>query len=250
MSFYKNYGIIYKITSSSGKSYIGQTIMIDSKGKSRDHMTRFEEHCKEAYNNQSGCVILNNAIRKYPKDSFQVEKITICHVHILDMYETFCIKFYNTLEPNGYNVREGGSNGRHSLLSRKRMSLSKMGNNNHNFGKPRSTKTKKAISDAKHGKKHHFYGKNLTQVHKKALSNVRKKYDKSLPMYMCYVKARPTHYCSEGYAICNHPNGKRKYFTSSKLTLEQKYNLAFKYLTELDNRNAVQRLNVSGLEKD
>ena len=224
--------------------------MESSNGRRRDHITRFKEHYREAYTNTPGCTILNNALRKYPKESFSIEIITVCFLDIIDALEIYYIDFNKCLEPNGYNIRKGGSNGRHSELSRKRMSLSKMGEKNHNYGKPRSKKAKAAISKSKRGEKHHFYGKSLSINHKKALSKSRKKYDKSLPMYICYIKARPKHYCSEGYAVCNHPKGKNRYFTSSKLSMGEKYKLALKYLKELDNKNAVQRLNVSGYEKD
>jgi hypothetical protein len=57
------------------------------------------------------------AIRKYGKDDFEVK--TICIVSIEDMYdhEKHYIKTYNTLHPNGYNMTEGGKNGKHCEAS-------------------------------------------------------------------------------------------------------------------------------------
>lgn len=247
--FLKDYGIVYKITSPSNKIYIGQTLMVDSRGKRRDHMTRFKEHVAEAMSLARGCKILNNAIRKYPLDQFKVEIITICHVNVLDMYETYCIKHYNSLEPNGYNVRTGGANGTHSEASRQRMSESKMGEKNYNYGKPRTDATKAHISEAKKGEKHHFYGKTFTDVHKQKLSKAHKKYDSKLPMYISYVKARPSHYGGEGYAVSNHPNGPNRQFTSQRYSLKEKLQYAMGYLKQLDNKNAVQRLDGDGHEK-
>ena len=81
------------------------------------------------------------------------------------------------------------------------MRESKLGEKNHNFGKPRTEETKRAISDAKNGSKHHFYGKELSFEHKLALS----KSHTELPMYIVYVKARPEHYTSSWYSVVNHP---------------------------------------------
>ena len=43
-------------------------------------------------------------------------------------------------------------------------------------------------------------------------------------MYIVYVKERPSQYQSSGYAILNHPVLKHKYFTSKKLSDEEKLN--------------------------
>jgi hypothetical protein len=111
------------------------------------------------------------------------------------------------------------------------MRLSKLGSNNPNFGKSRSDKTKQKISDAKKGENHHFFGKELSYEHKIKLSISHKTTD--LPMYLVYIKARPSMYQADGYAVLNHPNGKNKYFTSKKKSLEEKYNNALNYLNSL-----------------
>ena len=113
------------------------------------------------------------------------------------------------------------------------MRLSKLGNKNPNFGKPRNDETKKKISESKIGYKHHFYGKELSQEHKLKLSISHK--SNNLPMYMVYLKSRPKYYVDEGYTIANHPKGKNKTFVSKKLSLEEKYNKALNYLNELNN---------------
>lgn len=53
-------------------------------------------------------------------------------------------------------------------------------------------------------------------------------------MYLVYIKARPSEYQSEGYAITNHPKCKTKYFTSKKISLNEKYDLALNYLNEIN----------------
>ena len=161
----------------------------------------------------------------------------------LDEYESKYIESLNTLEPNGYNVRTGGNVSKHSDESRERMRLSKIGELNHNYGKPRSDSTKNAISVAKSGEKHHFYGKTFSEEHKAKVALAHRKSHSELPMYMVYVKERPEHYVSSGYAIMNHPSLKNKYFTSKRLSEDEKFKSAIEYLNSMD---AVQRLNGSG----
>lgn len=223
-------GIIYCLTSPSGKKYIGQTI--------RDFDKRFEEHCV-----RKECIILYNAIQKYGKDNFKKEILLECKNVFLDKYEIKFINLYDTLYPNGYNIRTGGSNGLHCDYSKEKMRQSKLGNKNFNFGKSRDEKTKEKISNSKKGEKHHFFGKELSTEHRLNLSKAHKKDD--IPMYIVKLKARPEVYQSSGYVVINHPYLKTKYFTSKKFTDEEKYNMALEYLI-LNNMNAVQRLNGNG----
>lgn len=213
-------GYIYCITSPSGKKYIGQT--------RRNCEKRFNEHCKLT----NSCILLENAIKKYGKNQMKLEVLEEIENDLLDVCEQFYIELFSTLEPNGYNIKSGGETGQHSELSRQRMSISKIGEKNHNFGKPRSDETKLAISQAKSGENHHFYGKNLSIQHKLQLSKSHKKTKPELPMYMVYVKERPKYYQGSGYAIVNHPILKDKYFTSKKYNEEEKYKLAFEYLNQ------------------
>jgi group I intron endonuclease len=226
-------GVIYCLTSPSGKQYIGQT--------KRPIEKRLKEHCS----NCSGSIILKAAIDKYGLNTFNVEILLQVNNTLLNDYESKFIEVYNTMEPNGYNVRSGGSQqSTHSIESRQRMRESKLGNKNHNFGKERSKETKQKISEARSGKKHHFYGKSLSESHKLKLSNSHKK-ESTMPIYMVYVKPRPKQYQCEGYAIVNHPNLKNKYFTSKTLNLDEKYKLALEYLQSY-TMDAVQRLNGNG----
>ncbi len=225
-------GYIYCLTSPSGKKYIGQT--------RRSVEKRVLEHAALS----GTCVILEHAIRKYGIESFTVEVLAETDDNELNTYEIKFIEQYNTIEPNGYNIRAGGSNGKHSDASKQRMRESKLGEKNHNFGKPRTVETCAKISDAKSGIKHHFYGKQLCYEHKLALSKSHK--TDNLPMYLVHINERPKMYQGEGYAVINHPTLKTKYFTSKKLTLEEKLELATKYLESCD-MDAVQRLNGDGL---
>ena len=212
-------GVIYCLTSPSGKKYIGQT--------RRSFEKRLREHSKC----NTGCVILNNAIRKYGIDTFECEVLLEINDEHLNKYESMFIDLLNTLEPHGYNIRTGGVyNSTHSSESCDRMRLAKLGENNHNYGKPRSDVVKAKISSAKSGINHHFYGKTLSDEHRAKLSSSFKKYDKTLPMYVAYVKERPSAYQSAGYVVKNHPTLPTRYFTTKTKTLEEKLLQATEYL--------------------
>ena len=90
-------GIIYKITSPSGKIYVGQTIQ-DFNHRIRNHKC-----------NSSGCTALKSAIDKY-KDQMKYEIIEEdVSQEQLDEREIYWIKELNSLTPNGYNLTSGGN---------------------------------------------------------------------------------------------------------------------------------------------
>lgn len=226
-------GFIYCITGPTGKQYIGQTKRAVDK--------RWKEHAK-CYGN---CRLLENAIAKYGSESFKIEVMLETNNEFLNDYECKFIDFLDTIEPNGYNIRAGGvKSSTHSQNSRERMRQAKLGTNNHNFGKPRTEETRRKISESKSGQNHHYFGKTFSNSHRLALSKAHKKDD--LPIYMVFVKPRPTQYQADGYAVVNHPLLKNKYFTSKNLTLEEKFAKANEYLQSTDT-SAVQRLNGNGL---
>ena len=209
-------GCIYKLTSPSGKIYIGQT--------TRSFEQRFREHCCKSKGNS----IIFNALEKYGAEKFTKEILLVCDNDLLDENEMFFIKKFECLEPKGYNIRTGGSTGKHSDESKDRMRQSKIGSKNPNYGVPRSDKFKTIMKQKKSGKNHHFFGKQLSIQHKESLSKSHKK-DSTLPMYLVSIKPRPEVNSQGGYAVVNHPILKNKYFTSRKFTDEEKYKLALNY---------------------
>ena len=209
-------GCIYKLVSPSGKVYIGQT--------SRTFEKRFKEHCSGT----SGGTIIEKALKKYGPENFITEILLICDDNLLNEYETDFIKKYDCIEPKGYNIRSGGSAGKHSDISKERMRQSKLGCKNPNYGKPRSDKFKEIMKEKKSGENHHFFGKTLSIEHKQALSISHKK--TFLPMYLVCIKARPEMYSYGGYAVTNHPVLPNKHFTSKKFNDEEKYKFALNYL--------------------
>jgi hypothetical protein len=89
-------GIIYKITSPSGKVYVGQTIQ------------NFNERIKSHNRKDSGCTAISRAIQKY-KNQMKYEIIeNNVPQEQLDEREIFWIKEINSLTPNGYNLNTGG----------------------------------------------------------------------------------------------------------------------------------------------
>ena len=119
--------IIYRKTSPSGKSYIGQTI--------RSEKERWSQHIRDSKKgNDDKCRLLNNAIRKYGADKFTSEILIECDEDKLDYFETKFIKAYNTLTPNGYNLTSGGnSNKKFSDDSKLEMRKSQLKSNDHKF---------------------------------------------------------------------------------------------------------------------
>jgi len=223
-------GVIYIIKNRiNNKCYIGQTKYTAEK--------RFKEHIISANSksNHGKCTALVNAMKCHGIQNFYIETLHDIKNGNIDELETKCINDYNSLCPNGYNIQTGGktSGQKHCEESRERMRQAKLGDKNPNYGKERSPITKLRISDAKKGEKHHFFGKTFTNEHKLNLSKAHKNDD--LPMYMVHLDARPHYYQAEGYVIINHPKSKPKYFTSKKLSMKQKYNLAFSYLTKLNH---------------
>lgn len=213
-------GIIYCLRSPSEKEYIGQT------GRELD--TRLLEH-----ETREECWAIHNAIKKYGIENFKVEVLYEgpYDEEKLDEMEINFIKDRNTLSPNGYNIRTGGKAGKHCEASREKMRLSKLGDKNHNYGKPRTPETKEKISLSRIGEKHHFYGKELSLEHRLNLSKAHKREeDKDLPMCISRVSARPEHYCGAGYAVSNHPTLKKRQFVSTKLSDSEKLKLAMDYL--------------------
>jgi group I intron endonuclease len=118
---------IYKIVNlSNNKIYVGQAvshILNHKKYRPYGHEGRFRCHISEAFStkkNQSH--YLNNSIRKYGVEDFVVELIECCEIKDADERETHYIKEFNSLYPNGYNLKNGGKVFTHSNESKKRVS--------------------------------------------------------------------------------------------------------------------------------
>jgi hypothetical protein len=124
----KRYVEIYKIINLiNNKCYIGQTVshvLNHKKYRLYGMNARFKAHISESKSEKKcQCFYLNNSIKKYKSENFKVELIEICSLENADERETFNIMKYNTIYPNGYNLKIGGNVFRHSDESKKRLSL-------------------------------------------------------------------------------------------------------------------------------
>jgi len=142
-------GYIYMLTSPSGKSYIGQTI--------RTIKERFKEH----KSGNGGCVAIYNAIQKYGWDNFEKDWYE-CPDDDLNKHEELMIEVLGTLT-HGYNLKEGGANGKDSDETRQRKREAHLGENNYWYGKCRTEESKQKQAESITGENNHFYGKNHTE---------------------------------------------------------------------------------------
>lgn len=136
---------IYKITNNiNNKVYIGQSWNIEN---------RWKQHKKRSQKSY-----LSNALKKYGIESFSFEVIitikdTPFTQKYLDKFEEIYIRKYNSLnEEYGYNIREAGSRGKLSEVSKKKLSLKAK-------GRVMPEEIKKKISLKNSGINNPFYGK-------------------------------------------------------------------------------------------
>lgn len=98
----KGYGYIYKYTSPSGKSYIGQTInSLADRAKSLTTGIGYKK-----------CSLFWKAINKYGWSNFLASILIEVPIEELNKKEQEYINYYNTIAPNGYNLANGGSGGK------------------------------------------------------------------------------------------------------------------------------------------
>ena len=94
----------------NGKQYVGQT--------TRTLEERWREHCSS----HSKCIALYADIDKYGKENFRVEQLDIgVDQFDLDYKESMWIECLHTMSPNGYNLKNGGSHGKHSEEVKEKM---------------------------------------------------------------------------------------------------------------------------------
>lgn len=90
----------------NNKVYIGQTWKCIS--------NRLREHIRHRNDKRRRCTKLANAMNKYGINNFNIELLTIIHTQtISDYWENYFIEKYDSIN-NGYNIKNGGSKGRHS----------------------------------------------------------------------------------------------------------------------------------------
>lgn len=126
------------------KVYVGQTWV--------GLNIRFNQH-----KSKSSCLKLKNAMNKYGNDNFAITLLTTTDNQVTaDYLEKFWINTFDSIN-KGYNIKEGGSHGRHSNETKLKISTSKKGQVSR-LGMKHSDDTKKKISQAQKrirtGRKH------------------------------------------------------------------------------------------------
>lgn len=123
----KIYGYVYLITNLiNSKQYVGQTVQKTIK-------KRFEGHIyagKKSIN-----MIIVKAIKKYGKENFIIQELAIAYnQEELTFLEGMYMSWFNTIKPNGYNIKKIINNkGRHSEETKEKIRIA------HN--KPENLKT-------------------------------------------------------------------------------------------------------------
>ena len=180
----------------TGEEYIGQT---------KDLKKRLDEHKKL----RSGCRRIRNAIQKYGLENFEV---IILHDNVLNKdrnwLEKQCIWIYNTLSPNGYNLREGGSPGLASEETKQKqreiaLAQDRSGPNNGMYGRQHKEESKQKTSKSLKGRyiKKYIWDKkdNIINEYQSGMTykDLAKKYDCSIALI--------------GRVLRGHNNGARRF---------------------------------------
>lgn len=179
-------GFIYKITSPTGKIYVGQTKRLK---------VRIWEY---RWRSKKRTSIVHNSIRKYGWEAHTFEILEECDNEVLSEREIFWIKemdSYFMTNPNGMNMTTGGEKGarswRHDIERRKKMSEKFKGENGTFYGKRHTEEVKKILSE-KATRRHIDRGTKIPEWGvEKMLSNRRKS-------VVCYD--------SNGYFVNEYPH--------------------------------------------
>jgi hypothetical protein len=110
-----NNGHIYCIKNKiNSKCYIGQALCFTGNNNNRwGSLGRWKSHLREALkNDENHCVLLNNSIRKYGENNFEIYTLIKCHRNELNLNEIEFINKFNSISPNGYNLKTGGDKGK------------------------------------------------------------------------------------------------------------------------------------------
>lgn len=153
---------IYKITSPSGKIYIGQSRDINRR------KYEYENHYRTKYQSR-----IFKSILKYGWENHKFEIICECDKSKLNELEVYYIKFYDTFNTeHGMNLTCGGTNAKMSDETKNKMKISK---NENNFwkGHKHSDESKLKIGLAHKGNKY-MLGKRHSEETKFKMSILKK----------------------------------------------------------------------------
>ena len=149
---------IYKITSPSGKIYIGQTTDYDCRIKFYMNL-----NCKDQTR-------LYNSLKYYGYNKHNIEIIEECDEINLNIRERHYQEFYNVIGKKGLNCKLTKTDDRSGKLSEEtklKISLANKGSKNSMFGKTHSEEAREKIRQSQLGRKH-------TVEHRNKVSNKMK----------------------------------------------------------------------------
>lgn len=151
----------------NSKKYVGQSWNVTK---------RLLEHSRGKY---SGCTLLVKAVKKYGWNAFrtQIHEFNNISQEQLDFLECEHIKSYNSIHPEGYNLKTGGRGGRHNNYTKDKLSEV-------NRGKKLSIETRQKISEGQKGRVGGFAGKKHSEESKQRTSDTLKgkvPWNKGLP---------------------------------------------------------------------
>lgn len=129
----------------SGKKYIGQGIDVK----------------RRMWAKHANCLIVQNAIKKYGRKKFKRHILIYCEIFELDRLEIECIKIFDSLAPNGYNILPGGLSGNRGI--KKSLELIEKNRIGH-LGIYPSEETRKLLSELRSGENHPRYGTKLSNA--------------------------------------------------------------------------------------
>ena len=140
-------GYIYKITSPSGKVYIGQTL--DLKKRERSYTT---SNCKQQPK-------IFNSIQKYGWEEHSFEVIEeVLDREVLNEREKYWIEYFNSMN-EGLNCTGGADSKLISPETIEKIRQSKLGKPSPNKGKKLSEEQKKRVSERLMGNTNNRYSK-------------------------------------------------------------------------------------------
>lgn len=152
-------GYIYLVKNKlNGMKYVGQTLC-------QDINTRWHNHKKIAKSTLGR--YLCSAYTKYGIENFQFQIICICFDEDCNKYEEEYIKKFNTMAPNGYNLREGGV---HSKFSEETKQLQREAT------RRLMQNPERRMKSSQKGPAHPNYGKKYTDAEKEILRQKQKSY--------------------------------------------------------------------------
>lgn len=161
---------IYKITSPTGKHYIGQSINVERRIKGYRQMSNCNRQ-RILYNSlkKHGTDLHEFSILETLNDKLSNEEMVVW----LNDKEIFYSLKFNSLSPSGLNLVIGGKHGFASEELKQRFSEMRLGSKSPMYGKHQSEETKKKNRESQLGEKSKMYGKPKSIETRKRMSEGR-----------------------------------------------------------------------------